>query len=197
MRKMPWTTYLWPGLPQLWYWGYGSGLALAALSAALLNTLLLGSLVWVEWIGPWPLRLGWMAAGMLWMGSAVLSVWRGGGNPTPPQPASAEGLFRRALSEYLQGSWFEAESLLGQLLHVHPRDAEARLMLATLLRRTGRPQEALAQLARLELLRDSEKWRLEIASERERLAATIAAEPPAPSDPANETIPAYVSQQAA
>lgn len=197
MRKMPWTTYLWPGLPQLWYWGYGSGLALAALSAALLNTLLLGSLVWVEWIGPWPLRLGWTAAGMLWIGSAVLSAWRGRGNPTPPQPASAEGLFRRALSEYLQGSWFEAESLLGQLLQVHPRDAEARLMLATLLRRTERPQEALAQLARLELLRDSEKWRLEIASERDRLAAAMAAEPPIAQDSANETTSAYVSRQAA
>jgi predicted Zn-dependent protease len=134
---------------------------------------------------------------MLWMGSALLSVWRGGGNPTPPQPASAEGLFLRALSEYLQGSWFEAESLLGQLLHIHPRDAEARLMLATLLRRTGRSQEALAQLARLELLRDSEKWRLEIASERERLAAAMAAEPPVEPGPANETTPSYVLRQAA
>lgn len=197
MRKMPWTTYLWPGLPQLWYWGFSSGLALAALSAALLNMLLLASLVWVEWLGPWQLRLGWTATGLLWIGSAGMSAWRGRGNPTPPQPACAEGLFRRALSEYLQGSWFEAEALLGQLLHVHPRDAEARLLLATLLRRTGRPQEALVQLSRLELLRDSEKWSLEIESERERLAAARAPGPATDSGQANEMPPTYVSRQAA
>lgn len=197
MRKMPWTTYLWPGLPQLWFGGFGTGLALAAGSAALLNLLLLASLIWVEWLSPWLVRVGWTMLGLLWISSAVVTAWRSGGNPTPPEPASAEGLFRRALSEYLQGGWFEAESLLGQLLLIHPRDVEARLLLATLLRRSGRAHEALAQLARLELLRDSEKWSLEIESERQQLALALSAVAPAQTSGGSEAAVAYLTRKAA
>lgn len=197
MRKMPWTTYLWPGLPQLWYWGYGSGLAMAVGCAALLNLMLLASLVWVELLSAWQLRLGWLLIGLIWIVSAAMSSWRGRGEPSPPQPASAEGLFRRALSEYLQGSWFEAETLLGQLLHIHPRDAEARLLLATLLRRVGRRQEAQVQLARLDLLRDSEKWRLEIDVERRLLAEAAETLPTAEMNLASAVDLTTPSQQAA
>ena len=58
MVRMPWATYLWPGLPQLWYGGLGSGLVLAVGFAVLLNALLLvqGSIwaratwgVWWDW----------------------------------------------------------------------------------------------------------------------------------------------------
>lgn len=165
MRRMPWATYLWPGLPQLWYRGLGAGLALAAGCAILLNLLLLASFVWVELLSPWHLKLGWLAIGTLWCGAAVLSA-RNSRREVTEEAVSTEGLFREALSEYLQRSWFEAERILVRLLHLYPRDVEARLLLATLLRHTRRYQEGLDQLTRLELLRDAERWALEIASEK-------------------------------
>ncbi len=169
MSRMPWATYLWPGLPQLWFCGFWSGLALAAGFAVLLNLLLLASLVWVELLSSPHLRLGWLAVGILWFGSAVLSAAYARRGATRGA-TSAEALFRDALSEYLQGSWFEAETILGRLLRLHPRDVEARLLLATLLRHTRRYPEALDQLDRLERLRDAAKWTQEIAAERQWMA---------------------------
>jgi hypothetical protein len=175
-------------------------LVLALGAAILLNLLLLATFVWVELLAPGHLRLGWLAAGTLWGGSAILSVGyaRRGGRPRVAD--SAEGLFRGALSEYLQGSWFEAETILVRLLNENPRDAEARLLLATLLRHTRRYGEALAQLARLELLRDAEAWAQEIAAEKRAIAlrqATLpAASPIAENEKPAET--AYgVSERAA
>jgi predicted Zn-dependent protease len=175
-------------------------LALAIGCAVLLNVLLLATWVWGQWLSAWQLRLGWTILALVWAASAASLVWRGRDEPTPPQPASAEGLFRQALNEYLQGNWFEAETLLGQLLQVHPRDAEARLLLATLLRRTGRPREALEQLARLELLRDSEKWALEIAAERQLLGEAMENDVPPAAELENqehETAVENVTQRAA
>ena len=166
MSKMPWATYLWPGLPQLWHFGLWSGLVLACGFAVLLNLWLLASLVWVELINPLHLRLGWSVIGLLWVVSLALS-WRSGRrNAASRGPASGEVLFREALSEYLQGSWFEAETILGRMLQRDPRDVEARLLLATLLRHTRRYDEAADQLSRLERLRDAEKWQREIDAER-------------------------------
>ncbi len=123
MRRTPWATYLWPGLPQLWYRGLGAGLALAAGCAILLNLLLLASFVWVELLSPWHLKLGWLAIGTLWCGAAVLSA-RNSRREVTEEAVSTEGLFREALSEYLQRSWFEAERILVRLLHLYPRDVE-------------------------------------------------------------------------
>ena len=197
MRRMPWATYLWPGLPHLWSWGLGSGLVLATGFAALLNLLILASFVWVELLSPLHLRLGWLALGSLWAGSAILSVWYGRRGPLPHGATSAEGLFREALSEYLQGSWFEAETILGRLLHLHPRDVEARLLLATLLRHTRRYQEALDQLHRLERLRDVDPWAWEIAAEKRWIAESQTKGSATSANPAIDTPAPWVSTQAA
>ena len=167
MGRMPRATYLWPGLPQLWDGGVWSGLILAVGFTALLNVLLLASYVWVELLSPTHLTLGWLAAGVVWLTAAVLSAWNERSAPAKVRAVSAETLFREALSEYLQGNWFEAERVLGRLLQRFPRDVEARLMLATLLRHTRRYDESLEQLSRVSLLRDAEKWSREIAAERE------------------------------
>jgi cytochrome c-type biogenesis protein CcmH/NrfG len=81
-------------------------------------------------------------------------------------------MFREAIHEYLKGSWFETERILSRILQGHPRDVEARLLFATLLRHTGRCQEALDHLARLELLNDASKWAAEIAAEKTWIAET-------------------------
>src|SRR5260221_4796284 len=105
MRRMPWATYLWPGLPQLWYSGMWSGLVLAVGFAAVIDLLLLSSFVWVELLSPLHLRLGWLAVGSLWGAAALMSAWSGSRWVTSQSAASAEVLFREALNGYLQGSW--------------------------------------------------------------------------------------------
>jgi len=186
MRRMPRLVYLWPGLPQLWLSGLWSGLALAAGFAVLFDLLLVASYVWVELLSPRDLRLGWMAAGTVWGSSALLSA---GYRRTAPTTTSAERWYREALQEYLQGSWFEAEAILNRLLRNSPRDVESRLLLATLLHRTRRSDEALDQLDRLERLRDAARWSREIADLRQRIAegfATAGDAEPIPADGSGE-----------
>jgi hypothetical protein len=173
MVRMPWATYLWPGLPQLWCRGLWWGLALAVGFGVLLNLLVMASFVWVELLGSGTLKFAWLATSVLWLGSAVASVWHSWG-VVPRVTGSAEAMFRVALSEYLKGNWFEAERTLGRLLEVRPGDVEARLLLATLLRHNVRLTEALEQLARLELLEDARRWAREIEVEREAIAELAA-----------------------
>ncbi|MEM8864692.1 MAG: hypothetical protein AAGF31_04015 [Planctomycetota bacterium] len=47
---MPWAAYLWPGLPHLWNEGSWAGLTLAVGFTVLLNTLILTTFVWPEWL---------------------------------------------------------------------------------------------------------------------------------------------------
>lgn len=169
MRRMPWFACLWPGLYQLWLAGSWAGLVLAAGFALLLNTLLLASFVWVELLGVRDLRLGWLAVGLLWSGSLLFSLGAAARGPRPVSRA-VEGLFRQALNEYLLGNWFEVESTLAGLLRQAPRDVEGRLLLATMLRRTGRHDEALAHLSQLERLNNAASWSREIALERDGIA---------------------------
>lgn len=173
MVRMPWVTYLWPGLPYLWRQGQWSGLALALGFGMLLNGLLLASFVWVELLSPGMLRAAWFVTGGLWLASAVTSAWYGWG-VAPRRANSAEAMFREALGEYLQGKWFEAERILGRLLDTQPRDIEARLMLATLLRHNARFGEAAEQLARLELLQSAQTWAREIDVEKQAIAEALA-----------------------
>lgn len=191
MVRMPWTMYLWPGLPRLWYGGLWSGLALAVGSALLLNALLLATFVWVELLSPGWLRAAWLAIGTLWIGAAGVSAWMGRGGIRRAE--TAEAMFREALHEYLKGSWFESERILRRLLARHPRDVEARLMLATLLRHAARAAEAAEELARLERLEDAGRWAVEIAAERawlERNAGDRRTDPDSNTDTSYPTAPA-------
>ena len=65
MRRMPWTMYLWPGLPQLWSCGSWGGLALAIAAAILLNLLVLLSFGWSELIGQNLRTTLWAALGVV------------------------------------------------------------------------------------------------------------------------------------
>ena len=162
MRRMPWVVYLWPGLPQLWRRGLWSGLLLATVFAVLVDVMLLASLVWVELLNAFDLRVGWVALGLLWGVSTVVSARWGGSVPGPKVAAAVEELFRSAQREYLQGNWFEAEMQLARLLAANPRDVEGRLLRASLLRTTRRYDEALDELERMDLLQDGTRWQQEI-----------------------------------
>ena len=169
---MPKIVCFWPGLPQLWLRGSWSGLALAAGSALLLNFVLTATFVWTEWLGASLLNTGWVALVALWGGSAWVSTTRGYSTPVvaiavpaPSEPVD-EDLFREVYGQYLQGNWFEAESLLTAMIGRNPRDAEAQLLLATLRRHTGRLDEAEATLARLLKQDEAVRWEQEIQREK-------------------------------
>ena len=132
MRRMPWATYLWPGLPQIWTEGHGPAW-LGCRVFVLVNSLLLATLVWNELLSRPLTALGWLAVAGIWFASIVITVRRQpAAAAAEKQAASVEDLFCSALSEYLKGHWFEAEAQLGRLFEQRPRDIEARLLLATL-----------------------------------------------------------------
>ena len=172
MRSTPWATYLWPGLPQLWTEGAWSGLACALAFSALLNLLVLASFVWEELL-PGPLVVaGWVAAVVAWVAAIMVTRRMRPQAREETTAAPVEDLFCAAVSEYLQGHWFEAETLLGRIFEHRPRDVEARLLLATLLRRTRRCSEAREQLSRLERIESASSWCVEIAREKQLLSQT-------------------------
>ena len=90
-------------------------------------------------------------------------------NRQVPIEKRVEGLFRRAQAEYLQEDYFQAEATLAELLEANPRDAEGRLLLATLFRHTKRYDEAEDQLRQLTRFETAARWHIEITGERARL----------------------------
>ena len=78
-------------------------------------------------------------------------------------------LFIQAQTQYLRGELTQAELLLTQQLKADPRDAEARLLLATLYRREGRDEAASQQLVDLQKLDDGIPWVFEIQRERQMI----------------------------
>jgi tetratricopeptide (TPR) repeat protein len=78
----------------------------------------------------------------------------------------AKDTFAQALDLYLKGDYFQAECLLVEILGRQERDADARLLLATLYRHNKRYDEAMRQLDVLGRFEDAEKWATEIERER-------------------------------
>lgn len=179
--KPHWTLQLWPGLPQLWLRGSWAGLALAVGFTALANLLAASALVWNEWLPPRVRWIGLATLGGVWVLAWIegRADWRrmiaelSGGELTPPADLAAQSdqWFREAQRAYLAGNWVSAEQTLLKLLKQDSRDAEARLMLATLWRHEGRKDDAADQLDRLNRLETGAPWRYEISRERELVCA--------------------------
>ena len=170
MRGMRWAIYLWPGLPQLWLRGSWSALALAGAVAALLNLALLGSYGWTEVVAPGLLRALWLLLAAVWVASAVLSLAGSRRQGSAGKADPAGDAFEKALEHYLKGNWFQAERLLADMLRDNAADPEARLMMAALLRHTGRLEEAVEQLDLLTRFDGAQKWEWEVRRERELLS---------------------------
>jgi hypothetical protein len=170
MRRMPWTMCLWPGLSELWSCGSWAGLAIAIGAATLLNVLLLVSFGWSELIGPSLRTTLWLLFGVVWVGATIWSVRRSQGRAGDRNPNPQEDAFVVALDHYLKGDYYQTEQILEGLLRRNLRDVDARLMLATLMRHTGRLDEAARQLDTLARFEGAGKWELEIEQERALLA---------------------------
>lgn len=170
MHKALWASCLWPGLAQIWLRGAWSGLALAVGFSLLVNLLLVSSLVWTELVTPAVRLAGWTVVSLYWVGSVVGSWWWLSREQPELRLEKTVDRFRIAQREYLRCNWLEAERLLGEILADDDRDVAAGLLLATLLRHTGRFPEAGRELARLARLDDATAWQFEIERERQLMS---------------------------
>ncbi|MEN6458285.1 MAG: tetratricopeptide repeat protein [Thermoguttaceae bacterium] len=168
MRKTPWMACLWPGVAQLWAHGSWPGLAVAIGAAVLLDLLLISSFGWSELIGQNLRNVLWTVFAAAWVAAVIWSV-RKRASSTDATVGSGPDVFLEAMGQYLRGDYAGAERLLSELLRQDARDPEARLMLATLLRRVGRLAEATEELDRLARLDGAERWSVEIEDERQAL----------------------------
>ncbi len=170
MSQKPWATFVWPGLPQVWLAGSWAGLAVAAGFAVLLNLALVSSLVWSELLTEQIRSILWLAVVVYWAAATGFAYrWSGPGREKE-RPKSADDRLPLVQEQYLRGNWFETERMLADLLRSDPHDAEARLLLATLLRHTGRLDEAAGQLRELGKLEAAGRLAMEISRERQALA---------------------------
>jgi hypothetical protein len=160
---------MWPGLPRIWSLGSWSGLAQAVGFAFVVNLAVLGSFYWVELLPSGMPALVWLAIGLFWLGSALFSCRSDGQGRSQADNGGEAESFSQAIEHYLRGNWYETQRVLGNLLRRNPRDIEAGLMWATVLRHAGRHQEAREQLARLECFEGHQKWGAEILQERKLL----------------------------
>lgn len=186
--RLRWVLF-WPGLSRLWIDGNVWGLAAAIGFSVLLNMCLVSLLIWPAWIPSGLQRLLWLLAGIGWLSGFVDSlrhVWR-------RASMSAEDpqldLFLAARGEYLRGEWAKTEEYLREILSETPRDVESRLMLATLMRHQGRPDEAREHLRNLQRMEGATQWNMEIQREWHFLATRQAEQPDlaSTSDPPLET----------
>ena len=174
MRWPMLTACLWPGLRQLWICSNWLGLAQAFGFALLLNWALIISFLWTDWATSAVQTIVWVAVGVLWTISGLTSGMWGNGSAAAGTDADTDATFAVAQCEYLQGNWFSAETTLRSMVRRNANDEDAQLMLATLLRHTGRLEEAHRALQRLLRTDGNGKWNLEIKSELERLAEALA-----------------------
>lgn len=175
---MQWGSLLlcsWPGLPGLWYRGQWTSLLLAIGFSLLLNVALVSSFIWPWILGETFPAIAWPALIVVW----VTSTWVGQ-RRLPDLMAAPRGekvaelrtgdtLFIQAQDEYLRGHWEAAAGLLERQLHQQPRDVEARLLLATLLRHRREFQQARFHLGELAKLDAATEWQFEMQQEHELL----------------------------
>jgi len=174
MRFTLWIASLWPGCWHAWQLGQWRGLALAAAFAVSVNAALVTTFVWPQWLGTgsppgvnaaisWLLVLGLWSAGLVWL----RRDW-----PRPTIRESREELdvqFQQAQHEYLKGHWIEAETLVARLLGECPCDVDARLLLSSIQRRTGRRSEARQTLRKLKEDESAGRWLFEVESDLVRI----------------------------
>jgi hypothetical protein len=169
------TVCLWPGLPAAWHLGQARGLWVALFFCWSLCLLLVATFVWPEWIAASWLRLFWLAALATWLIASIRNCLRLRSLLEVTDTQGTSDL-TEAQIEYLRGNWFEAEAILLEALHRRPRDPEATLLLAGVLRRTKRWRPALRRLEQLALLETAAGWQFEISREKALIERSLAEE---------------------
>lgn len=169
MTSLRYFTLVWPGLPWLWLRGSVAGLVLALAFAVSLDVAVVTTFVWPGLVElPFTIAV-WAATGVVWLVSTVSAAAAFPPSLARPPAAEIDPLFVKARDAYLARDWLVAETRLRQLLELSPTDGEAQLLLATLLRRVGRLDEARAALDKLSASDSGRPWRAAIAAERDRV----------------------------
>jgi len=169
-------TWLWPGLTRAWL-GEWRGFGQSAGFALLVDAMLLATVVWDEVLGSTAAWIGWSVVALAWLVGAVagrhrlreLSQQSDDSRHLAGDAAHPQDLFPEALNEYLQGNWHVAEEKCRELIRRRRDDVEARLLLATLLRHSERPDDARQMLDEMEKFDGAAGWEMEIACERRLL----------------------------
>ena len=133
--------------------------------ALLFNLCLICTFVWNDLIPNGYLVLLAATTSLYWVLGWVDSNRFLGNRSSVPASQRQLDLFLAARGEYLRGEWEKSEELLSRILADDPRDVEARLMLATLMRHRGRIDEAREHLRRLQRLERAGSWNMEISRE--------------------------------
>jgi hypothetical protein len=167
------STLLWPGLPWLWLRGSRAGLLVAVAFAIVLDTAIVSSWVWTELVEVEVAAGLWASAGAIWLLGTLSAV-----SAFPPplvltQDAATEKMFVEARDAYLARDWLSAETKLLALLTLRPVDGEAQLLLASLLRRVGRTQEAKKALAKLVRSDTGLRWQSAVLREQRLLEKAL------------------------
>ena len=169
-------TLLWPGLPWLWLRGSLTGLVLALAFALAVDVAVFATWIWTELLDVGLLLALWTAIAAIWL-AATASAFTAFPRPIPRgRDAATDTLFVKARDAYLARDWLLAETHLRTLLDLSPTDGEAQLLLATLLRRVGRLDEARSALEQLSRSDSGGRWLGEIAREFDRVRAAGPAE---------------------
>lgn len=159
-------TLVWPGLPWLWLRGSVGGLVLALAFAVLIDTAIVTTWIWSELVDL-QVSIGiWTAVAAIWLAGTVSAASAFPAAIPRSGDAAADRLLATARDAYLARDWLSAEKNLRAALSLAPTDGEAQLLLATLLRRVGRGDEARAALEKLSRSDSGAPWRTEIARER-------------------------------
>jgi len=147
----------------LWLKGDFFSLLIASSFALLLNLSLLSTFVWTQWLGEYFPAISWPVLLAYWIGSLIVSrrsLAEFESNTATHKHSDA--LFIAAQTEYLKKNWIEAEALLMRRLRNSPRDIESRILLASVLRRLQRFDQAKKHLVQLGKFDESAFWREEI-----------------------------------
>jgi uncharacterized membrane protein (DUF485 family) len=159
---------LWPGLPALWVRGRWEGLLAAVAFGVVLNFALVVALA--PELLPAPLAgsatqaAAWLLVVGFWMVGWWIERPRAVVSAATADPQDNEW-FIAAQTEYLKGHYVEAEMLLDKVLSRDPADAEARLLLASIQRRTRRLDESSQSLRALAEAPTAGRWVWEIERE--------------------------------
>ena len=166
----------WPGFPGLLRYGRWSFLAVALAFGLAINLLLILNFFWTEYITPSQRNVLLVALLVLYVALTAIAAQLSKRIETIRNTDAKGDAFREAVLQYLRGNWFEAQCCLNILLKKNPHDAEALLMLMTLLRHTKRYAEAEEVLHQLDRIEEADRWRIEIALEKRAIFKEMAAE---------------------
>ena len=162
-------TCLWPGMSELWWRGRLSALPTAVAFAAVVNALLIAKFIYPGWLSGALVALACWIAVAAWVVLTVRSFRELPLLLAPRQVSDQPDRFAEAQLAYLTGNYALAEEALTAGLSIEPRDPPALLLLATVLRHTGRLNAADALLTEIPKLEAAAAWNLEWESERARL----------------------------